>query len=78
MTEIQIDRGVMPPKPRLVFAYPYADMDVGDSFAVPVENRRKVLNANCKAAKRYGFKFQARTETDSRSGEIVVRVWRVA
>lgn len=72
MTEIQIESGVRLPKPRVVFAYPYAEMDVGDSFVVPVDARRKVLNANCKAAKKYGYKFSARTEGD------VIRVWRIA
>ena len=77
MMEIQVDRGLEPPKPREVLAYPYLEMEVGDSFAVPVAARRKVLNANCKAAKRYGWRFVARTEVDSRSGEVMVRTWRI-
>jgi hypothetical protein len=71
MEVIGIERGVEMPKPRVVFAYPYESMDVGDSFCVPVDARAKVLNANSRAGKRLGMKFQARTE-----GE-VVRVWRV-
>ena len=56
----------------MVFAYPYGEMDVGDSFVVPAEYRAKVLNANYRAGKRLGRKFVARSEGNS------LRVWRVA
>ena len=59
------------PSPRVVYAYPYEEMDVGDSFVVPVSARAKVLNANYRAGKRLGWRFEARTEGDQ------VRVWRV-
>jgi hypothetical protein len=55
----------------VVYAYPYEEMDVGDSFVVPVVARAKVLNANYRAGRRLGWRFEARTEGD------VVRVWRV-
>lgn len=71
MEVIKIEHGVEIPSARVVYAYPYGDMDVGDSFCVPVEARQKVLNANWKASKRLGMRFRAKTE-----GE-VVRVWRV-
>jgi hypothetical protein len=54
-----------------VYAYPYEEMEVGDSFVVPVVARAKVLNANYRAGRRLGWRFEARTEGD------VVRVWRV-
>ena len=66
-----VERGVSLPSPRVVYAYPYEEMDVGDSFTVPVSARQKVLNANYRAGKRLGMRFEARTEGD------VVRVWRV-
>ena len=72
MQVIELERGIGMPKPRVVFSYPYEDMDVGDSFTVPSEARAKVLNANYRAFKRLGKRFQAKTE-----GE-VIRVWRVA
>ena len=72
MEVIEIERGVGMPKPRVVFSYPYEEMEVGDSFCVPCESRAKVLNANYRAFKRLGWRFQAKTEGD------VVRVWRVA
>lgn len=68
---IAVERGVSLPMPRVVYAYPYEEMEVGDSFCVPVGARAKVLNANYRAGKRLGMGFQARTEGD------VVRVWRV-
>jgi hypothetical protein len=72
MQVIEVERGVVVPMPRVVYSYPYQEMDVGDSFTVPVSARQKVLNANYRASKRLGLKFMAKTEGD------VVRVWRVA
>ena len=72
MTDLVVEDKVSLPKPRVVYAYPYEEMNVGDSFAVPVEARQKVLNANYRASKRLGLRFTSRTEGD------VVRVWRVA
>ena len=68
-TELVVEK-VNLPKPRVVYAYPYEDMEVGDSFVVPVSHRQQVYNANCRATKRLGYKFTSRTE-----GEFV-RVWR--
>jgi len=72
MQVIEVERGIGMPKPRVVFSYPYEEMEVGDSFTVPAGARAKVLNANYRASKRLGMRFQAKTEGD------VVRVWRVA
>jgi len=72
ITEIVMESGIQMPKPRVVYAYPYEDMDVGDSFAVPLEARAKVLNANYRAGKRLGRVFTAKTEGET------VRVWRTA
>ena len=70
ITEIGIEVGVPAPKMRVVYAYPYEDMEVGDSFCVPLEARAKVLNANYRAGKRLGRVFTAKTDKE------VVRVWR--
>lgn len=72
MQAIVLEKDVAMPLPRVVFAYPYEGMEVGDSFTVPIGARARVLNANYRASKRLNMKFQAKTE-----GE-VVRVWRVA
>ena len=72
VTELEIDKSKRDiPLARVVYAYPYEEMDVGDSFTVPVEARQKVMNANYRASKRLGCKYTCRTE-----GELV-RVWRV-
>jgi len=70
ITAIEVVRGVDLPKMRVVYAYPYEEMEVGDSFVVPVSARQKVLNANYRAGKRLGMGFTAKTEG------MMVRVWR--
>jgi len=72
MQEIKRESGYAIPPARVVYAYPYEEMDIGDSFVVPVEARAKVLNANYRAGKRLGRVFIARTEGDN------IRVWRQA
>ena len=72
MEVIEVERGIDMPMPRVVYSYPYEDMDVGDSFTVPVSARQKVLNANYRASRRLGCRYTAKTE-----GE-VIRVWRVS
>ena len=71
MEILEIEKGSVLPSPRVVCAYPYESMEVGDSFTVPVSARAKVLNANYRASKRLGFKFSSKSE-----GELL-RVWRV-
>ena len=72
MLEISLEKQVPMPALRKVYNYPYQDMDVGDSFTVPVADRSRVLNANYRAFKTLGIKLQAKTQGD------VVRVWRVS
>ena len=72
MEILEIQKGMLLPSPRVVYAYPYESMEVGDSFTVPVVARAKVLNANYMASKKLGFKFSSKSE-----GELL-RVWRVA
>ena len=72
MEILEIEKGSVLPKPRMVYAYPHEEMEIGDSFTVPVSARAKVLNANYRASKRLGYRFSSKAE-----GE-VLRVWRVA
>ena len=72
ITAIELETGRPVPVARVVYAYPYEEMDVGDSFCVPLEARAKVLNANYRAGKRLGRVFTAKTEGEQ------VRVWRTA
>jgi len=60
------------PRPRVVYAYTNEDMEVGDSFVVPLDARARVPNTNYRAGKRLGRYFAARTEGDQ------VRVWRMS
>ena len=70
--QIVLESGVQMPKPRVVYAYPYEEMEVGDSFCVPLEARARVMNANYRAGKRLQMRFMAKTEGSQ------IRVWRVA
>ena len=72
MEILEIEKGTVVPNPRVVYAYPYEEMEVGDSFTVPVGARAKVLNANYRAGKRLGYKFARKAE-----GEFL-RVWRIS
>jgi len=72
MLEIKRESGYAIPAARVVYAYPYEDMEIGDSFVVPVLARAKVLNANYRAGKRLQRVFIARTEGET------IRVWRQA
>ena len=72
MQRIEIVKGVEMPSPKVIFDYPYEEMDIGDSFAVPVEYRDKVYNANYRAGKRLGYKFTCKSNGNT------LHVWRVA
>jgi len=70
----KIEKGVPvpPPKSGRYAKYPFAKMDIGDSFFAS-EHPTKVRPAASWWANRHaGFKFQTRKEGDG------VRVWRVA
>ena len=69
MSQISIDKKVPLP-----VRFPFADMEVGDSFAVPPEVNRPAINV---AAMRYGrkhnMKFTVRLTPDR-----TLRCWRIA
>ena len=52
--------------------YPFAQMDVGDSFAAPVAKWNTIRTVSGQWAKRLGRQFVTRRDGDS------IRVWRVA
>lgn len=52
--------------------YPFADMNVGDSFALPAKNVKSARSRAFQINKKMGFKFAFRTFNDK------VRCWRVA
>ena len=72
---MEIEKGVPLRRQR---KYPWASMDVGDSFFVAFSDgesdhstRRAVSVSACKAGQRRGWKFATRKQADG------VRVWRV-
>lgn len=80
---IKIDKGVpFPPGASRgpIPKYPWGEMAVGDSFAVPLDDRTPMTHPTRRAAglwaSRHGVRFATRTVTEN--GERVVRVWRVA
>lgn len=54
--------------------YPWADLAVGESFAVPAPNA-SVSNGVAHAGRRFGRKFASRRRIES--GVVVIRVWRL-
>ena len=70
MINLEVEKSV--PLPEGKKRYPYASMDVGDSFFVGDGKLQVVCNANYRASKRLGMQFIARKEPEG------VRVWRVS
>ena len=74
MSEFQIEKGVpvqkkcVGKKPR----FPFQQMEVGDSFAVPITARGSVTGSAVYWERKTGCKFVCRTTRDA-----TVRVWRV-
>lgn len=71
----KIDKGIPMPTARSGIAvYPWADMEIGDSFAVQLIDRERVRSAASLQRERRGWSFVTRTVTED--GDTVVRVWR--
>lgn len=68
----EIDKNLPLPKERVRGNYPYKEMEVGDSFHVPLGKMQVILNANYRASKQLGWKFIARKDDKG------VRVWRIS
>ena len=81
MSQYKIEKGIPAPKLNTfgrVSNYPFADMEIGDSFKVDPaggwegkELLRKVKSAASSAGKKLSRKFIARSEDEG------VRVWRI-
>lgn len=76
----QITKGIpIPAAARTRSRYPFAEMEIGDSFAVfvheeaPSKVADRVKRAGYAAGKKVGKKFRAAPQ-----GDTTVRVWRVA
>jgi len=68
MINLEVEMSV--PLPEGKKRYPYASMEIGDSFFVVEGKLQVVCNANYRASKRLGMQFIARKEAEG------VRVWR--
>lgn len=78
--EFVVQHGIPLPRPLFRAKYPFAIMEVGDSFFAPCKRRvngqESVTVAARKFAKSKGMRFASRTLTED--GVRGVRVWRVA
>ena len=72
---IKIDKGIPLPESwsRGNARYPWKDLAIGESFALPLPN--SVAGLVTHAGKQYGMKFVSRTVVEN--GVTVTRVWRV-
>lgn len=73
----------LPPKSRERSRYPFAEMEVGDAFDVPVGDMtptgavNRVTSASSHFGKLHGRKFAAR-RIQNDDGASVIRCWRIA
>lgn len=78
---IQIDKGIQMPARKTRTEYPFAAMQVGDSFAVPVgedQNAATVARRLYTAANLYMKRANNGTKYAVRTMDGSVRVWRIA
>lgn len=68
---MKVDKGIPAPKLRESVTYPYAEMEVGDSFYVEGGTLNRMCYQNRRAAVRLGWVFTVRKVEGG------VRVWRV-
>lgn len=73
----KVEKGI--PMPRPAQAYPWADMEVGDSFLLPCEpaEQNKVGNRARNAAASFAHKRKLDWRFSYRHVEGGVRIWRV-
>jgi hypothetical protein len=67
---IQVDKDIPIPERRVRRVYPYAELEVGDSFFLEDAALQQVCNNNLRAGRKYQRKFVAKKENGG------VRVWR--
>jgi len=68
---MKIEKGVDVPSERKRLSYPYAQMDVGDSFFIKDVALQTICNANYRYGSKHGVKFTARKQDGG------IRVWRI-
>lgn len=75
---MEIERGIPVPVRAVNRSYPFADMEVGDSFALGFDAnlRNRLSSAASLAGRRLGRRFTTRVVEED--GVRVVRCWRVS
>jgi hypothetical protein len=72
---ITIEKGIpFPSKKRSTATYPLGEMEVGDSFVLPVTEAGRIRSAASWFGARHQKKFASRHIVEN--GEAVLRVWR--
>lgn len=86
---IKIEKNVSIPVSESQRRYPFGDMEITDSFAVPVGTRKvtavrsavitSLSKYNTRATKNGGTKVKltSRVETDANNNPVAVRFWRI-
>lgn len=72
MSDIKIESGVLPPKPRSRGLYPVGRLNPGESFTVELRQRSGLSVAIARQQIATGQRFTTRTEGDR------LRVWRLS
>lgn len=72
---MKIEKNIPVPSPHAAREkYPFHQMEIGDSFVVPVDRRTAASAACTWYKKKHGMRFVTRTTEDGK----FVRVWRIA
>ena len=72
MSEFKIDKGI--PFPKQQRKYPFADMEVGDSFSFPPDDACIVNSAAGAYARKFpGVKLSIKKQSETES-----RIWRIS
>jgi len=72
--KMKISKGIMPPESRgAPRKYPFDEMEVGDSFDIPIEDDKTARGSVYVSATRLGMKASIRAIEDKG----IYRVWRV-
>lgn len=76
MSKIGIDKNVpIPTKADRTTKYPWADMEIGDSFFVPKANKNTIASTSAAASVKYRHSYKTVEVVQGRTKG--VRVWRI-
>lgn len=74
MADFKVDKNIPPPTRKA--KYPFAEMQVGDSFFVPDMTTRSLQNAASYYRKTLNYKFESKAREEN--GVKGARIWRTA